>query len=102
MNKFGHFANSAYVAGWGWGEDYRPDVLPDTQVELGEQFRLQYKEEGCHDIEVSFFVVKNFPDMMHIHSRNYRCENEPHGLYKKDSCRKFYNELIRRGFQKCA
>jgi len=101
MDSFTHFANQSFVAGWGFcNRENRIEQQFTVKSDPDKLFSLKYKgENGDHDIIVWFSTVKDHPELIHINSRNYRCENEPFGLFKIEACRKFYKELVRRGFQ---
>ena len=56
------------------------------------------KDQLGHYISASFTEVKGHTEMIRIRAFNWRCEDEPNGLYAKADARRFYAQLISGGF----
>lgn len=78
--------------------------------EVGSLFDVKLEDEfdGCTlvfpghlgwRIAVYFTKIRNRPDVMRVRSSNYRCEDEPNGVYPVEACREFYRTLRAAGMQ---
>lgn len=81
-----------------WNAKGRPLMFGEEGTkEEGTCHRLRSPHNG-YLVEVRFTELPNLPDEMIVRSTNWRAEHEPHGIYKKADCQKFYRELKRAGF----
>jgi hypothetical protein len=75
---------------------------PLYEIDQGSRYTLVYvgdeNELGWH-IQVTFSKVKDFPEMIRIRATNWRCEDEPNGLYAITDARRFYRELLEAGLE---
>lgn len=51
-----------------------------------------------YTIRVYFSKIKHMPHAMRIRSTNWRCEDEPNGVFSIEESRQFYQDLIAHGF----
>ena len=72
---------------------YERDAATRCQLEFPSKRKLS------HYKAVNFTKIINHPEMMHISSSNYRCEDEANGLYATADARNFYKALIKAGFE---
>lgn len=48
-------------------------------------------------VAVSFATVKGHPEWVRVRSTNWRCEDEPNGVFAVEDARDFYKRLLRAG-----
>lgn len=54
---------------------------------------------GGYMVAVTFSRVVDHPELMRISSTNWRCEDEPNGIFKVEDARRFWTQLKRAGFE---
>jgi hypothetical protein len=93
-----HTTASSMVRNFGLNSHEVADYIEHQTVEDSE-IELLWPGEGFK-ISVRFYYVKNHPEWMRIRSTNWRCENEPNGIYRISEARQFYRSLLRAGFKR--
>jgi hypothetical protein len=63
----------------------------------GDSFRYVHSDDG-YLVAVTFTALPSYPQWMRVRSTNWRCEDEPNGIFDRDECRKFCERLIAAGF----
>ena len=51
---------------------------------------------------VAFHTLAHRADAMLVRATNWRCEDEPDGVFAIEDCRKFYSQLLKAGFVRTA
>lgn len=60
---------------------------------------LAYPGEG-YRVAVTFSTVQGQPEWVRVRATNWRCEDEPNGVYAASAAREFYRTLLAAGFVK--
>ncbi|MGF6641742.1 hypothetical protein [Paraburkholderia sp. MM6662-R1] len=103
MNRLSHRAASHLVARFNHDTPTSACLFKHASLWWDQQSRrLQYVDDRpCkgHTISVSFCPVEGHPEWMRVHSTNWRCEDEPNGIYTRAECRAFWRRLVEAGFE---
>lgn len=89
-----HGHASRLIAGW------RPKAVASVfDVEAAEErFTVEFPSD-FHSLRVTFAKVVGRDDVMRVYSTNWRCEDEPNGVFDITECRRFYRILLQSGFR---
>lgn len=80
---------------------WKPKPLADHLMgnfEYLVSHKLERSVKNEQYVSVTFTTVKDHPEWMGIHSSNWSREDEVHGIFDINECRKFYKTLLKAGF----
>ena len=94
MKRIGNWEASSIVKSFNYS--VKPCGRWDEVQEVGRATSLYFPSES-YTVSVSFTPTEH-PGMTRIRSRNWRCEDEPNGIYARADAIKFYRKLVAAGF----
>jgi len=85
-----HYQHSAAVRNWQAKEAINWMTVMDW--EEADSFTLVSPDKG-YRVSVTFSTYREHPEYIRIRSTNWRCEDEPSGIFHKKDAREFYQKL---------
>jgi len=70
---------------------------PEVQLDDGPAWRLEYQSEWWA-VSATFEHVKGHPEWVRIRATNWRCEDEPNGVFAVADARRMWHDMLRAGF----
>ena len=91
-----HWKHSVAVKSWQAKEAINWMTVMDWKEDEHEYFTLKSPEKG-YRVSVTFSKYKDHPEYIRIRSTNWRCEDEPSGIFRIEDAREFYIKLKKAG-----
>lgn len=86
------------IANWRPGNSESFHTIEGYSLDMHKNSHGLKSPHAGHVVSITFIELEGYPELMRVYSTNWRCEDEPNAIYRKDDCRAFYRQLIKAGF----